>query len=111
MAMVSSCMASGAPLRDGAQQVAVHTQGRGPPRPGGAGADLVEGEGGHQGRVPLAAHHPLVQPAERRTSRAYSRTRLEGSYSGWLWTSTTSDRPTVFVTTLHPTSADCRATA
>src|SRR3984957_15052376 len=110
MAMVSSCMDSGAPLRDGAEQVGVQALGRAAPRPGGAGTDLVEGEGGHRGRAPLTAHYPLMQPAQPVPPRAYSRTRLEGSYSGWAWTSTTSAWPTVFVTTLHPTSSDCRAT-
>src|ERR1700733_9687490 len=64
MAMVSSRMASGAPLRDVAEQVGVQALGRAAPRPGGAGTDLVEGEGGHRGRVPLTAHYPLMQPAQ-----------------------------------------------
>src|SRR5271166_2546110 len=64
MAMVSSCMASVAPLRDTGQQVGVQPDGYAAPRPGGPGRDLVEGKRLDDRGIPFASGHPLLQSLE-----------------------------------------------
>ena len=53
------------------------------------------------------AARPARPSTYRLASRWYSRSRLEGSYSGWPWTSTTSEPATYLVATLQPTASDC----